>query len=73
MCFEGGEVNYDALVDYVIGSCRAYPDECCLPLANIELRETDKGWKPDIDNSYSTDRLHAALAVSPYQFASKKR
>ena len=49
--FEGGEVNYDALVDYVIGSCRAYPDECCLPLANIELRETDKGWKPDIDNS----------------------
>jgi len=47
---EGGEINYEALVDYVTGSCRVLPDDCCIPLANIELRESDNGWQPELDN-----------------------
>ena len=46
----GREVNYEALVDFVTGSCRALPDDCCIPLANIELRESDDGWEPELDN-----------------------
>jgi hypothetical protein len=48
---EGGAINYGALVDFVTSSCRALPDDCCIPLANVELRESDDGWKPEIDNS----------------------
>lgn len=48
---EGGAIDYDALADYVTNSCRALPDDCCIPLANIELRESDDGWQPEIDNS----------------------
>ncbi|HUS12419.1 MAG TPA: hypothetical protein VMZ30_18270 [Pyrinomonadaceae bacterium] len=47
---EDGEINYARLVDYVTNSCRRLPDDCCLPLANIELMEVDDGWSPDIDN-----------------------
>jgi hypothetical protein len=46
----GREVNYEALVDFVTGSCRELPDDCCIPLANIELRESDDGWEPELDN-----------------------
>ena len=48
---EGGAINYGALVDFVTSSCRALPADCCIPLANVELRETDDGWEPEIDNS----------------------
>jgi hypothetical protein len=47
---QDGEINYARLVDYVTNSCRRMPDDCCLPLANIELREVDDGWRPEIDN-----------------------
>jgi hypothetical protein len=48
---EDGEIVYDRLVDYVSSSCRGISDDCCLPLANIELRENDDGWRPEVDNS----------------------
>jgi len=48
---DDGQIDYDNLVDYVMNGCRLLPDECCLPLANIELREVNHGWKPVIDNS----------------------
>jgi len=35
----------------VMNGCRRLPDECCLPLANIELRRDGNGWVPDPDNS----------------------
>jgi len=47
---EGGAINYEALVDYVTGGCRSLPDDCCIPLANIELKESDNGWQPELDN-----------------------
>lgn len=47
----GREINYRALVDYLMDSCRPYPDDCCIPLANIELVEGDYAWNPEIDNS----------------------
>jgi hypothetical protein len=47
---ENGAINYSALVDFVTSSCRPYPEDCCIPLANIELREGDKGWNPELDN-----------------------
>jgi len=48
---EDGEIVYDRLADYVSSSCRSIPDNCCLPLANIELREDHNGWRPEVDNS----------------------
>jgi hypothetical protein len=47
---EGNEVNYGALVDFVTGACRPFPDDCCIPLVNVELKETDNGWQPELDN-----------------------
>lgn len=47
----GGEVNYRALTDYIMESCRPYPDDCCIPLANIELFEGNYAWNPEMDNS----------------------
>jgi hypothetical protein len=46
----GHEIHYGALVDFVTSSCRILPDDCCIPLANIELRESDDGWEPELDN-----------------------
>jgi hypothetical protein len=46
----GDEINYRALVDYVTGECRPYPEDCCIPLVNIELRGTGDGWEPELDN-----------------------
>jgi len=48
---EGGRINYAALVDYVIRPCRALPADCCLPLADVRLRDTGRGWEPEIDHS----------------------
>ena len=47
---EGGKINYGNLVDFVTGSCRPLPDDCCIPLVNVELRESDNGWQPELDN-----------------------
>jgi hypothetical protein len=46
---EGKRISYAAIVDYVTKGCRALPDDCCIPLANVLLRDTDKGWEPEID------------------------
>jgi hypothetical protein len=46
-----GKIDYDTLVDYVMSGCRRFPDDCCVPLANIELRRGENGWVPDPDNS----------------------
>lgn len=48
---EEGKINYRALVDYVTDNCRALPDDCCLPLANVELRHGEGAWEPEIDIS----------------------
>lgn len=48
---EGGKVNYRALVDYITDNCRAWPDDCCIPLANVELRHSEGAWEPEIDIS----------------------
>jgi hypothetical protein len=65
---ESGRINYTALVDYVIRSCRALPDDCCLPLANVRLRDTGQGWEPEIDHSIRpivyTNRLLYELILS---------
>jgi hypothetical protein len=47
---DDGLINYDSLVDYVMDGCRGFPDDCCIPLANIELRDVDKAWQPKEDN-----------------------
>ncbi len=46
---EGRRISYAAIVDYVTRSCRALPDDCCVPLANIRLKYTDDGWEPEVD------------------------
>ena len=46
---EGRRINYAAIAEYVTRGCRALPEDCCIPLANIRLRDTDKGWEPEID------------------------
>ena len=45
-----GQIDHEALVRYVtLSNCRNLPDDCCLPLANIELRDVGDGWEPDPD------------------------
>jgi hypothetical protein len=46
---EGRRINYPAIVEYVTRGCRALPDDCCIPLADIRLRSTGKGWEPEVD------------------------
>jgi hypothetical protein len=46
---EGRRISYDAIVDYVTRPCRALPKDCCIPLANIRLRDSDTGWEPEVD------------------------
>ncbi len=48
---DDGMINYDSLVDYVMDGCRKFPDDCCIPLANIELRDVNSAWQPKVDNS----------------------
>ena len=48
---QNGELNYPALARYVTDNCRPWPDDCCLPLANIELREEEDHWEPEVDIS----------------------
>jgi hypothetical protein len=33
----------------VTRGCRALPDDCCVPLANIRLKDSDNGWEPEVD------------------------
>jgi hypothetical protein len=44
-----GRLNHSALVEYVTRACPPMPKDCCIPLANIRLVHTDKGWDPRID------------------------
>jgi hypothetical protein len=46
---EGRRISYAAIVDYVTRGCRALPDDCCVPLANIRLKHSDYGWDPEVD------------------------
>jgi hypothetical protein len=46
---EGKRISYSAIIDYVTRPCRPVPEDCCIPLANIELKEAGAGWKPEID------------------------
>jgi hypothetical protein len=45
----GRRINYSAIVEYVTRPCRPLPDDCCIPLANVRLRDTGQGWEPEID------------------------
>lgn len=42
-------ISYAAIADYVTRGCRALPDDCCVPLANIRLKDSDDGWEPEVD------------------------
>ena len=42
-------IDSRALIDYVTHACRAIPDDCCIPLADIGLRHSGDGWKPEVD------------------------
>ena len=44
-----GEVNVGAIIDYVTDKRRSLPDDCCIPLANIELRDSGSEWEPEVD------------------------
>jgi hypothetical protein len=46
---EGGRINYPAIVEYVTRGCRALPDDCCVPLANVRARDTPQGPEPEIN------------------------
>lgn len=46
---EGGRINYCTIIDRVTKPCRSLPSDCCIPLANILLRDSDTGWEPEID------------------------
>jgi hypothetical protein len=46
---EGKRISYNAIIDYVTRPCRGLPEDCCVPLANIELRDTGKEWDPEIN------------------------
>ena len=48
---ESRRISYAAIVDYVTRGCRALPDDCCVPLANIRLKHSDSGWVPEADIS----------------------
>lgn len=48
---EGRRISYAAIADYVTRGCRALPDDCCVPLANIRLRYSDNEWVPEPDIS----------------------
>jgi hypothetical protein len=45
----GRRINYSAIIEYVTRPCRTLPDDCCIPLANVRLRDTGQGWEPEID------------------------
>lgn len=48
---EGRRISHSAIAEYVTRACRPLPDDCCVPLANVRLRDTDHGWEPEIDIS----------------------
>lgn len=48
----GGQIDYEDLVEFVSRtSCRALPDDCCIALANIHLKDRGDSWEPQIDIS----------------------
>jgi hypothetical protein len=65
---EGRRISYAAIVDYITRGCRAMPEDCCLPLANVLLRDVGTGWEPEIDLTCRpivyTNRLLYHLLVS---------
>jgi hypothetical protein len=47
-----GKIDHDALTTWVSRQgCRPRPDDCCIPLANIHLKDVGAGWEPEIDIS----------------------
>ncbi|ABA58326.1 conserved hypothetical protein [Nitrosococcus oceani ATCC 19707] len=46
---EGQHISYCAIVDQVTRPCRPLPMDCCIPLANILLRDSGTEWEPKID------------------------
>jgi hypothetical protein len=44
------------------------PEDCCIPLANVLLRDTGQGWEPEIDINCRpivyTNRLLYDLLIS---------
>jgi hypothetical protein len=44
---EGRRINHEALVEYITRPCRGLPDDCCLPLANVRVREEGEKYEPD--------------------------
>jgi hypothetical protein len=64
----GGRINYSAIAEIVTRSCRALPDDCCIPLANVELLDNGEEWEPEIDITVRpivyTNRLLYELLVS---------
>lgn len=65
---ENRRISYAAIVDYVTRGCRAMPEDCCIPLANVLLRDIGTGWEPEIDITCRpivyTNRLLYHLLVS---------
>jgi hypothetical protein len=64
----GRRINYNAIVEYVTRPCRPLPEDCCIPLANVLLRDTGQGWEPEIDINCRpivyTNRLLYDLLIS---------
>ena len=46
---EGKRLSHHAIIDYVTRPCRPLPDDCCLPLANIELKDGGGRWEPEVN------------------------
>ncbi|MCI0485454.1 MAG: hypothetical protein L0229_02525 [Blastocatellia bacterium] len=47
---EGRRINHAAVVEFVTRGCRKLPDDCCIPLADVRLREAGEESRPeDID------------------------
>lgn len=65
---EGRWVNHKAIVDYVTRRCPPMPEDCCIPLANILLRDSGTGWEPEVDiyvrRIVYTNRLLFGLILS---------
>jgi hypothetical protein len=47
---DGKFIDYLELAKYISRGCRSMPDDCCIPLANVKLRDTGQEYRPeDID------------------------
>lgn len=43
---EGRRINHDALVEYITRPCRRLPDDCCIALANVRVRQPSENYEP---------------------------